>query len=41
VVLTQGIALQVTLDADTRDRDEFSQLSNRNQQMRRNDDEDE
>ncbi len=41
VVLTQGVALQTSLDAQAKDQDEFSQLANRSQQLNRSNDDDE
>ena len=41
VVLTQGVALQTSLDAQARDQDEFPQLANRSQQLNRSNDDDE
>lgn len=41
VVLTQGVALQGSLDAQARDQDEFPQLANRLHQLNRNNDDDE
>jgi len=40
VVITQGISLQGSLDAAAQDREEFPQLSERTQNLRRNDDDD-
>jgi len=40
VVLTHGVALQGSLDAQARDQDEFSQLAERSHQLKRNDDDD-
>ncbi len=40
VVLTQGVALQGSLDAQARDQDEFPQLAERSRQLKRNDDDD-
>jgi conjugal transfer pilus assembly protein TraB len=40
VVITQGIALQGSLDAAAQDREEFPQLAERTQQLRRNIDDD-
>ncbi len=40
VVVTQGISLQGSLDAASRDREEFPQLTERTQNLRRNDDDD-
>ena len=40
VVLTQGVALQGSLDGETRDQDEFPQLAERSRQLKRNDDDD-
>lgn len=41
VVLTQGVALQGSLDAQAKDQDEFPQLADRSRQLNRNDDDDE
>lgn len=41
VVLTQGVALQGSLDAQAKDQDEFPQLADRTRQLNRNDDDDE
>ena len=41
VVLTQGVALQTSLDAQARDHGEFPQLANRSQQLNRSNDDDE
>jgi len=41
VVLTQGVALQTSLDAQARDQGEFPQLANRSQQLNRSNDDDE
>lgn len=38
VVLTQGVALQGSLDAHAKDEDEFPQLADRSRQLNRNDD---
>lgn len=40
VVLTQGVALQGSLDAQARDEEEFPQLADRSRQLNRNDDDD-
>jgi len=40
VVVTQGISLQGSLDAASQDREEFPQLAERTQNLRRNDDDD-
>ncbi len=40
VVLTQGVALQGSLDAQAKDKDEFPQLAERLRQLDRNDDDD-
>ena len=40
VVLTQGVALQGSLDAQAQDEDEFPQLAERSRQLKRNDDDD-
>ena len=40
VVITQGISLQGSLDAAAQDREEFPQLTERTQNLRRNDDDD-
>jgi conjugal transfer pilus assembly protein TraB len=40
VVLTQGVALQGSLDPQAADRDEFPQLADRFRQLNRNDDDD-
>jgi len=40
VVITQGISLQGSLDAASQDREEFPQLAERTQNLRRNDDDD-
>ena len=40
VVITQGISLQGSLDAASQDREEFPQLTERTQQLRRNTDDD-
>lgn len=40
VVITQGISLQGSLDAASQDREEFPQLAERTQNVRRNDDDD-
>lgn len=41
VVLTQGVALQTSLDAQARDQGEFPQLANRSQQLNRSNDDNE
>lgn len=41
VVLTQGVALQTSLDAQAGDQDEFPQLANRSQRLNRSNDDDE
>ena len=41
VVLTQGVALQGSLDAQAKDHDEFPQLAERSRQLNRNDEDDE
>jgi conjugal transfer pilus assembly protein TraB len=40
VVITQGVSLQGSLDASSQDREEFPQLTERTQTLRRNDDDD-
>lgn len=40
VVITQGVSLQGSLDAAAQDREEFPQLAERTQNLRRNDDDD-
>ena len=40
MVVTQGISLPGPLDAASRDREEFPQLTERTQNLRRNDDDD-
>jgi conjugal transfer pilus assembly protein TraB len=41
VVVTQGVSLQGSLDADTQDREDYPQLAERARQLTRNDDDDE
>ena len=40
VVVTQGVSMQGSLDTASQDRDEFPQLADRAQQLKRNDDDD-